>query len=214
MDTVCFGLVGYGAWGRCHAQAIQETPGCKLQAISASTKDTLRRAATETQAAIHSDFRELVIRRDIDIVDVVVPNYLHEEVACAALESGKHVLLEKPMSITIDYCDRIIEAARRAQRFVLVGHEMRFANMYVQIREMIRSGEIGDPRYILVDLWRRPYRSGSQAWRSDPKRVGNWILEEPVHFFDVVTWFLDGVGEPSTVYARGNLTDAGRSFQA
>jgi len=214
MDTLRFGLVGYGAWGSCHAQAIRETPGCKLQAVCASTEDTRQRAAAETQAAIHSDFQELVVRPDIDIVDIVVPNYLHEEVACAALENGKHVLLEKPMSITVASCDRIIDAARRAQRLLLVGHEMRFANMYVQMREMIRSGQIGDPRYVLIDLWRRPYRPGSGGWRRDPKRVGNWTLEEPVHFFDVAAWFLDSVGSPATVYARGNRMDLELPFHA
>jgi myo-inositol 2-dehydrogenase / D-chiro-inositol 1-dehydrogenase len=214
MDVLHFGLVGYGAWGSCHAQAIRETPGCGLRAICAPTEDTRKRASSESEAGIHSDFRELVARSDIDIVDIVVPNYLHEEIACAALDNGKHVLLEKPMSISVASCDRIIEAARRSQRLLLVGHEMRYSDMYIQMREMIRTGQIGDPRYVLIDLWRRPYRAGAGGWRSDPKRVGNWMLEEPVHFFDAAAWFLDSAGKPSSVYASGNRMDPAGSFRA
>lgn len=213
MSELRFGLVGYGAWGSCHARAIRETSGCELQAVCAPTEETRKRAATETQVTTHSDFHELVARSDVDIVDIVVPNYLHEEVACAAFEKGKHVLLEKPMSVSIDSCDRIMDAARRAGRLLLVGHSMRFSNMYVQMREMIRSGEIGDPRYVLIDLWRRPYRPGSDGWRADPRRVGNWTLEEPVHLFDAAAWFLDSVGKPSSVYASGNRMDSGGSFR-
>src|SRR5207248_10919409 len=58
--------------------------------------------------------------------------------------------------------------------------------------------------YVLADLWRRPYRTGSDGWRMDPARVGNWILEEPVHFFDATAWFLSAAGQPQTVYAFGN----------
>ncbi|MGH9470238.1 MAG: Gfo/Idh/MocA family oxidoreductase, partial [Terriglobia bacterium] len=62
---------------------------------------------------------------------------------------------------------------------------------------------LGEPRYLLIDLWRRPYRPGSGGWRSDPRRVGNWTLEEPVHFFDLAGWFLASAGAPVSVYAHG-----------
>jgi myo-inositol 2-dehydrogenase/D-chiro-inositol 1-dehydrogenase len=123
-------------------------------------------------------------------------------------------LLEKPMSTSVASCDRIIDAARRARQLLLIGHEMRFSNMYVQMHEMIRSGQIGDPRYVLVDLWRRPYRPGADGCRLDPTRVGNWTLEEPVHCFDAAAWFLDSVGSPVSVYASGNRMDVARPFQA
>ncbi|MGH9325995.1 MAG: Gfo/Idh/MocA family protein [Terriglobia bacterium] len=214
MSTLNFGLVGYGAWGTCHARAIRETPGCELRAVCVSSPEARTRAASETGATVYADFREMAAQPGIDIVDIVVPNYLHEAVACAALESGKHVLLEKPMATTVESCDRIIQAAERSRRLLLVGHEMRFSAMYLQMRELIRSGRLGDPRYILIDLWRRPYRPGSGGWRHDPKRVGNWTLEEPVHFFDAATWFLDGLGNPSTVYARGNSMEASNGLKA
>lgn len=213
MANLGFGLVGYGAWGKCHAQAIRETAGCELRAVCARTEESRKAAASQTRAAIYADFRDLLARSDLDIIDIVVPNHLHEEVACAALESGRHVLLEKPMSTSIASCDRILEAARRSGRLLLVGHEMRFSAMYVRMRELVRSGDLGDPRYVLIDLWRRPYRPGSDGWRLDPERVGNWTLEEPVHYFDAAAWFLDRAGEPSMVYAQGNRSDAALPYR-
>lgn len=208
MQKLGFGLVGYGAWGTHHAQAIRETQGCELRAVGARTPEARERAARETGASTYTDFRELVARSDLDIIDIVVPNDLHETVACAAFEAGKHVLLEKPMSTSVASCDRILEAARRSTRLLLVGHEMRFSPLYVRIRQLIDAGALGEPRYVHVDLWRRPYRAGSDAWRMDPERVGSWTLEEPVHFFDAAAWFLGGAGEPSTLYARGNRSDS------
>jgi myo-inositol 2-dehydrogenase/D-chiro-inositol 1-dehydrogenase len=211
MSRVAIGLIGYGAWGKHHARAIRETPGCELVAVCARTDESRRLAAAETGAAVDSDYRGLLARPDLDAVDIVAPNYLHEEVACAALAAGKHVLLEKPMATSVEACDRILAAASRAQRLLLVGHEMRFAEMYRTMRVLIDSGRLGKPRYVLIDLWRRPYRPGADGWRLDPARVGNWILEEPVHFFDVAAWFLEGAGEPETVFARGNRSEAGEA---
>jgi myo-inositol 2-dehydrogenase/D-chiro-inositol 1-dehydrogenase len=56
----------------------------------------------------------------------------------------------------------------------------------------------------MIELWRRPYRQGSDGWRYDVNRVGDWILEEPIHFFDLARWYFAGIGEPISVYAAAN----------
>jgi myo-inositol 2-dehydrogenase/D-chiro-inositol 1-dehydrogenase len=58
------------------------------------------------------------------------------------------------------------------------------------------------PQYATIDLWRRPYRPGSENWRYDRQRVGSWILEEPIHFFDLGCWWLREAGRPVSIYAR------------
>jgi len=64
------------------------------------------------------------------------------------------------------------------------------------------------PGYVNIDLWRNPYRQGSDNWRYDLRRVGNWILEEPIHFYDLARWYLGSLGEPLSIYARGNAKNA------
>src|SRR5437016_24235 len=94
-----FGLIGFGAWGRFHADAIAKTAGAELKAIAARS-DASRNAAKEAfpRAQVYADYRELLARPDIEVVDIVVPSYLHHEIASASLAAGKHLLLEKPMA--------------------------------------------------------------------------------------------------------------------
>src|SRR5262249_53160409 len=121
-----------------------------------------------------------------------------------ALTSGRHVLLEKPMCLTIDHCQELIATARARNLVLAIGHEMRLSTLWGKARELIASGALGDPLYALIELWRKPYRLGAEGWRYDIDRVGNWILEEPIHFFDLARWYFKGVAEPVSVYARAN----------
>jgi myo-inositol 2-dehydrogenase / D-chiro-inositol 1-dehydrogenase len=204
-DLVRFGLVGFGAWGRHHAQAIAKTAGATLAAIAAPSEAT-RAAAREAfpEADVCADYRELVRRNDIEVVDVVVPSHLHHEIACAALSAGKHLLLEKPMALSVDECDEMIALARRHQRLLAIGHEFRLSSLWGKVKELVASGFVGAPQYVLVELSRNPYRQGAGGWRYDIGRVGNWILEEPIHFFDLARWYLSDVGEPQSIYAAAN----------
>jgi myo-inositol 2-dehydrogenase/D-chiro-inositol 1-dehydrogenase len=74
---------------------------------------------------------------------------------------------------------------------------------------MIDDGFVGEPQYVLVELSRRPYRPGADGWRYDIQRVGNWILEEPIHFFDLARWYLSSAGEPQSVTALANSRQSG-----
>ncbi|HEX4413625.1 MAG TPA: Gfo/Idh/MocA family oxidoreductase [Lacipirellulaceae bacterium] len=205
-----FGLIGFGAWGRCHANAIAKTKDAELAAISAPSEAS-RAAAHEAfpSAQICGDYRELLARDDIELVDIVVPSYLHHEITSAALKAGKNVLLEKPLALSLEQCDDLIRIAREQKRVFAVGHELRLSSLWGKVKEMIDAGFVGDPLYALVELSRRPYRQGSNNWRYDISRVGSWILEEPIHFFDFARWYLSSAGEPQTVYATSNSRQPG-----
>jgi myo-inositol 2-dehydrogenase/D-chiro-inositol 1-dehydrogenase len=200
-----FGLVGFGAWGRFHADAIAKTDGAQLKAIAArseASQSAARDAHPETE--VFADYQALLARDDIDIVDVVVPSHLHHEIASAVLSSGKHLLLEKPMAVSLSQCDDLIRLASDNRRVLAVGHELRLSSLWGKVKELVDSGYIGEPQYVLVELSRRPYRQGADGWRYDINRVGSWILEEPIHFFDLARWYLSSAGDPQTVYATAN----------
>lgn len=210
MDPVRFGLIGFGAWGSCHAAAIQKTIGAKLAAIASKTEETQHRAREAyPEAQTYRDYQQLLASPAIDVVDIVLPSDLHHEVASAALEAGKHVLLEKPMCLNLADCDDLIRIADRRRRLLAIGHELRLSSLWSQVKQMIDEGFVGEPQYVLVELSRSPYRHGQDQWRYDIERVGNWILEEPIHFFDFARWYLSAVGEPRTVYARANSKQPG-----
>jgi myo-inositol 2-dehydrogenase/D-chiro-inositol 1-dehydrogenase len=210
MTTTRFGLIGFGAWGSHHARAIASTSGAELAAITAHSSASCDAArAAHAGAQIYPDYRHLLERNDIEVVDVVLPSHLHHEVARAVPEAGKHLLLEKPMALTLAHCDDLIALARTRSKVLAIGHEMRLASLWGKIKQLIDQGAVGDPLYLLVELWRRPYRQGSSGWRYDLARVGNWILEEPIHFFDLARWYLEGAGAPVSVYARANSRQPG-----
>jgi myo-inositol 2-dehydrogenase/D-chiro-inositol 1-dehydrogenase len=101
-------------------------------------------------------------------------------------------------------CDELIALAQRQKRVLAIGHEMRMSSLWGKVKELLDAGAIGEPLYALIELWRRPYRLGADGWRYDIDRVGNWILEEPIHFFDLARWYFASAGNPVSVFARAN----------
>ncbi len=210
-DPVRFALVGFGAWGKFHAQSIAENPDAALVAIAVPSEASQDEAAQlYPQAKIFSQAQAMIDEVEFDIIDIVTPSYTHREIAIAAMKKKKHVLLEKPMAITLEDCKAIVEAARVAGVQLAVGHELRLSSQWGEIKKIIESGIIGEAQYVLVELLRKPYRLGARGWRYDQQRVGSWVLEEPIHFFDLARWYLESSGDPVELYAYGNSRDAAR----
>ncbi len=210
-SPVRFGLVGFGAWGQFHASSIAGNPHAQLAAITAPSA-AARGAAAQAypQAKIYGDHRQMLAESKLDIVDVVTPSHTHLAIATDALNAGCHLLLEKPMAIRIEDCRAIIDLAAQRGKKLAVGHELRLSSQWGEIKRIIERGTIGAPQYVLVELLRKPYRLGASGWRYDRNRVGSWVLEEPIHFFDLARWYLEGAGDPVELYARGNSRDPQR----
>lgn len=204
------GLVGYGAWGSHHARAMLEAGGINLVAICSKSEESRKKAQMDVAGVrVYADCREMLARSDLDFVDVVLPSDLHFEVAKDVLESGRHLLLEKPMTLDVAHCATLVKIAGEKNLKLAVGHELRVSSLWGKVREIINSGAVGDPLYALIELFRRPYRLGSGGWRYDISRVGNWILEEPIHFFDLARWYFSSIGDPVSVYATANSRQPG-----
>jgi len=101
-----------------------------------------------------------------------------------------------------------MDTARAKGLTFAIGHELRLSSQWGRIRSLIEEDAIGSPQYVLVELSRKPYRPGADGWRSDIARVGNWILEEPIHFFDLARWYLSDHGDPVSVSGAANSIHA------
>jgi myo-inositol 2-dehydrogenase/D-chiro-inositol 1-dehydrogenase len=200
-----FGLIGYGLWGTHHAEAIAKAPGAELVAIACQSDKTAEAARKRfPDIAVYRDYNSLLADASIEAVDIVVPNHLHEEIGIAALKAGKHVLLEKPMALSVAACDHLIDAAKASGKVLSIGHEFRLSTQWGRLKELVADGTIGRPLYANVSLFRFPYRPGAGGWRYKRDLVGSWILEEPVHFFDSVMWYFEELGDPDRIVAFGN----------
>ncbi len=185
------GIIGGGRWAAMHRAAL-ESVGAPLAAVLVRSEVSAHRLQGAWQVPVTTDL-EAFLASELDAVIVASPNDLHAEHAVAALEAGKHVLVEKPMAIGIEDCDRILEAARRADRVLAVGHEMRVFRLFEAVRA--EAGKLGRPDHLDLRLFRRPYRAGASGWKQDPARLGSSILEEPIHYFDLARWLLGEVTE-------------------
>jgi myo-inositol 2-dehydrogenase/D-chiro-inositol 1-dehydrogenase len=205
MNEVRCGLIGYGAWGQHHARAIRAVARAKLVAVAGRSAQSVEKARQEQPGAnVYADYREMLAKEQLDLCSIVLPSDQHFEVTRAVLESGRHVLLEKPMALTLADCSKLIELAEQRKLVLSIGHELRLSSLWGKVKQLIDQAAIGEPIYALIELWRRPYRLGAGGWRYDINRVGSWILEEPIHFFDLARWYFSGVGEPVSVTAAAS----------
>src|SRR5690349_24822200 len=101
-------LIGYGAWGKHHAEAIAATPGLELAGICAQSEQSRAEAAARHHVPVTDHYRELLAAPGMEAVDIVLPTDLHHPVASDALRAGLHVLLEKPMASTVEQCEDLL----------------------------------------------------------------------------------------------------------
>ena len=152
----------------------------------------------------YSDYRELVKDENIEAVFIMVRDGFHEEMAVAALEAGKHVFLEKPMAITLEGCDRILETAYRTGSKLMIGHNMRYMDFVLKLKEVIDSGIIGE----IQSVWCRHFISyGSCYFRhycAEKKSCTGLLLQKGSHDIDIIHWLAGGYTR--RVVAMGRLS--------
>ena len=154
------GLIGYGAWGRHHARAITAVADAALTAICARSPDSAAAArADHPDVAIYDDYRDLLGREDLDLCDVVLPSDLHYAVSREVLDAGRHLLLEKPMTLSVAHGRELIDLARARGRVLAIGHELRLSSLWGKAKTLIDAGAIGDPLHALIELWRHNRKS-------------------------------------------------------
>lgn len=197
-------LAGFGAWGQMHARAIRAINGAEVVAVLA--RSPLARAAASTEipgVRLYEDYAQMLGDDGIDVVHVVLPNDAHARAAIDALDAGKHVVLEKPLGLTLAECDAVVAASARSGRLLAVNHELRVSRQWGAVQQMVTRGDFGVVQHQHFSLFRKPFKTGAGGWRHDPARVGSWVLEELVHFIDLVLWYGAGNGLPNRVHAFG-----------
>ncbi len=201
------GSIGAGNRGRIVKLANQPDEGSVLVGIcdrDAQVRDEYQQEFG-SELLVCDDYRELLDRAELDAVFITTPDYLHEEHAVAALERGLAVYLEKPMAITIQGCDRILDTAQRYGGKLYVGHNMRFFPVMQKIKEIIDEGTIGQVQAV----WCRHFVDyGGDAyfkdWHSEQRYSTGLLLQKGAHDIDMIHWF--GGGYTRRVVGMGKLS--------
>ena len=191
------GVIGAGGRGGLACSSHKPGEGSRVVALCDIRKEAYAHWDTvidpKDKVFKTDDYHKLLERKDIDAVFVTAPDYLHEEFAVAALESGKAVYLEKPMTITIEGCDRVLETAYRTGSKLFVGHNMRHMDFVIKMKELIESGIIGN----VQAAWCRHFINyGGDAyfkdWHSEAKNTTGLLLQKGAHDIDVIHWLCGG----------------------
>ncbi len=202
-DKIRIGIVGVGTIGSVHADAYAKVGRAEVIALCDILPDRLQeKGARHGVDTLYTDYKELLASSDVDAVSVCVPNNVHAEIAIAALDAGKHVLLEKPMAMSAQEGQSICDARDRAGKVLQMGMVMRQSADAQFIKEIVDSGQLGDIYQIRVILRRRRGIPGMGGWfTTKAQSGGGGLIDIGVHFFDLAMW-LSGCWNPTRVSAK------------
>lgn len=192
MKSLNVGIIGLGAIGQKHCQALAQIERAKIVALADLDESVLSKTTKKFGGTPYIDFHKLINHPDLDAVVIATPDHLHTAPCLAAANAGKHILVEKPIATTIDDANEIIESAAEARVKLMVGFSLRFNLHYMQIKEMIAAGKVGD----VISVFARRLNLITQADRING-RTGV-LLFLGIHDFDALRWILNS--EPISIY--------------
>lgn len=207
-----FAVVGCGHIGKRHAEMVVRDPGAELVALcDIRPKEELGIEAYPV--AFFSDMTSLLQSGlDIDVINICVPNGLHAEMAIQAIESGHHVVIEKPMALQVQDAERVLQTSLKYQKEVFCVMQNRYSPPSVWIKQMIDSGRLG--KIYLVQLncfWNRDERYYKpRGWHGDACLDGGTLFTQFSHFIDIMYWLFGDIQHIQARFADFNhqqLTD-------
>ena len=194
MQDLKIGVIGSGGRGVIAAHAHRPGAGSRVVAccdLDAATLE-LNRQSYGAEILTTRDYREL-LEGDVEAVFVTAPDFLHEEMAVAALQAGKAVYLEKPLALTTASCDRVLRAARESGSRLYLGHNMRHMPFVRQMKDLIDAGAIGEVK----TAWCRHFVGNGgdyyfKDWHAERRYSNGLLLQKGAHDIDVLHWLCGG----------------------
>jgi predicted dehydrogenase len=193
-----FAVVGAGVIGKVHAKALGELPDvAELVAVVDADADRAKALADEHGVAVATtDLAAVLARDDVDAVCICTPSGLHADGAVAALEAGKHVVVEKPLDVSLEAADRVIDAEKRSGKTVAVISQHRFDRSTEKLLAALRAGHLGTITSAIAShaWWRGQSYYDSGEWRGTWALDGGGVLmNQAIHTIDALLWMFGPV---------------------
>src|SRR6266516_993370 len=200
-DTLRFGIIGCGVIGSTHAEAITNLPGAQFVAVAGITPINAQKLADMYNVTAYTNLQEILDRKELDVVNICTPSGNHREHACAAMRSGRHVIVEKPMEITLPAIDEMLRVQQEMGVKLAVISQHRFDPATLQVHALAKEQAFG--QFVLgnaiVPWWRSQAYYDSGAWRGTWALDGGGILmNQSIHSIDLLQWVM---GPVRSVYA-------------
>ena len=199
---VGFAIIGFGMISHYHTAAISATPNARLAGFYDTSASIAGKSAQAHRVRAYASLEDIWDDENVDAVSICTPSGLHGTLALEAIRHKKHVLIEKPIALTLEDCDRIIETARLMRVKVCVVSQLRFSQAVRQAGKLIQSGALG--RLVSADLYMKYYRSqeyyDSSSWRGTwAMDGGGALMNQGIHGIDVLQYL---AGPVSSIFAR------------
>jgi UDP-N-acetylglucosamine 3-dehydrogenase len=191
-------VLGAGFMGGTHARALKQIPGVEVAAIYAHSERRAAPLAEEIGTSWTGQLETILRDESIDAIDNCLPTPQHRPVTEAALGAGKHVLLEKPIALTDEDAQALVELADQTDKVFMIAHVLRFWPEYVELARIVESGEYGKPLSGLA-YRRQPFPAWSELF-SKSELTGGAVIDMMIHDYDALNWIF---GTPRAVAARG-----------
>ncbi|HKM04410.1 MAG TPA: Gfo/Idh/MocA family oxidoreductase [Lachnospiraceae bacterium] len=184
------GVVGCGAIAPLHLEAIEQIPGVNLQYVCDKDMDRASKTAKRYQCQYVTDYKEL-LTKNLDVIHILTPHYLHMPMAIEALECGKHVILEKPIAITLEQCQMLQAAQMKSIGTINVILQNRYNPTSLYLKQAAESGIYGAMKAMKgIVAWNR-----SDVYYTDSDWRGNWsteggglLINQALHTLDLMQW--------------------------
>lgn len=210
-----FGLIGCGRVAPRHAQSLLQLPRTKLAGVADIVEARANHFAVEYKAPhetidAYTDYRALLDRDDIDAICLCVPSGMHAKLAMDALDAGKHVLVEKPIALSLEDADRMIAHAHACNRTLGVVLQNRFNHPMRKLRDAIDRGALGRLHLGAACVrWYRPQSYYEDGWHGTWAMDGGALMNQSIHHIDALQWFLGDVEAVSAYTAtRAHVMEA------
>ena len=207
-QTLKIGLVGCGGLGSRHAANVERIEGAELVAVCDHERASAAVLANKlsSQPAVYDNHQTMLSEQSPDAVLVVTPNFVHSPITVDAATSGAHVFCEKPMALTIEDCDAMIDAADNAGAFLMIGYVRRFQNAYREMKRLIDEGQIGEIRMAHTVRLGTGAPGGVAGWQLDRDRYGG-LFSMHSHELDQLTWMAGDVHAVQAVMRYDDASD-------
>ncbi|MCZ8515892.1 Gfo/Idh/MocA family oxidoreductase [Paenibacillus filicis] len=200
-EKVRIGIIGAGNIGNVHMKEFKKLDECTVVAVTDAFPELAQSRAKEHGIpVVHENYKAMLADSQIDAVVVAVPNEMHAPIAIEALESGKHVLLEKPMAFNAASAKDIVRAFLKSQRVLMMAHQMRWEPLNLQVKEQIEKGALGHIYNVKTGWMRRKGIPGWGTWFTQMNKSGGGpLIDIGVHMLDLSLHLMGGA-KPVSVF--------------
>lgn len=202
MKTINVGVIGTGGIAvNQHMPALANQPDVKILAVADVNEEAARSAAERFGVPhVFTDYRQLIEMEEIDAVHVCTPNYLHMAPTIEALEAGKHVMVEKPIARNAEEATKMVEAARRTGKKLMVAQNVRFDASSQCLKRFIDAGDLGEIYFARVWALRRRGVPSWGVFTDKEKQGGGPLIDIGVHQLDLALYLM---GHPKAITCSG-----------